>query len=139
MKRQNRGKVAIIINSASYDRVVYALSIAATSTLFGNEVHVLFTYGAVRRLVKGKADQIGEETDSWVRDDIKTGLEKDAIPQISETLTTLSRFGGKVYACVGAMALHNIVKDDLADEVNEVTSISAFLEKTNGASTVLYI
>jgi len=139
MRQWEQGKVAIIINSPSYDRVAYALSIASISAVFGKEVHVLFTYGAVHRLVKGKADEIGEETDAWIREAIKAGSEKGSISKISEILNNLKRFGGNVYACVAAMALHNIVKDELAEEVNEVTSISAFLEKVEGASMVLYV
>jgi len=42
-------------------------------------------------------------------------------------------------ACVAAMAFHNIVKDELVEEVSEVTSISTFLEKVEGASTMLYV
>ena len=55
-------KISIIINSASYDRVDYALVIASTSAATGKEVLVLFTYGAITRLVENKADEIGEET-----------------------------------------------------------------------------
>jgi peroxiredoxin family protein len=132
-------KVAIIINSASYDRVAYALSIASTSAALGKEVHVLFTYGAINRLVKGKADEIGDETSAWIRKTIVEGSKKGSIPKISEMLNNLNKFGGKVYACVAGMALHNIVKDELTEQVEEVTGIAAFLEKVEGASTMLYV
>lgn len=130
--------MGIIVNSPSYDRVSYALSIAAMSAAHFKEVHVLFTYGAVRRLLKGEADAVGEETDPWIRKDIKLGLKNGSIQKISEMIFHLKGFGGKIYACVAAMAFHNIAKDDLIEEVDEATSISAFLEKTEGA-TMLYI
>jgi len=38
--------------SASYNRVAHALTIALTSIALGKEVHVLFTYGALIRLVR---------------------------------------------------------------------------------------
>jgi len=130
--------VAIIINSPSYDRVSYALSIAAISAGHFKEVHVLFTYGAIRRLLKGKVDVVEEETDAWIRGNIRLGLEKGSIPKISDMIFHLKGFGGKVYACVAAMAFHNITKDELIEEVDEVTGISTFLEKTEGA-TMLYV
>lgn len=139
MSQSEPGKVAIIINSASYDRVAYALTIASTSAAVGKEVHVLFTYGAVLRLMKGKADEVGEETDPWIREHVTLGSLTGAIPKISELLNKLNGFGGKVYACVSAMALHNIMEDELTEEVNGVIGITTFLEKAEGASTTLYV
>ena len=89
-------KVAIIINSRSYDRVSYGLSIATISAAHLKEVHVLFTYGAVWRLVKGKTDEVGEETDALIREDVIPGLEKGSIQKISEMIAHLKGFGGKI-------------------------------------------
>lgn len=133
-----QGKVALIINSPSYDRVSYALSIAAMSAAHFKEVHVLFTYGAVNRLVNGRVDMVGEETEAWIREDVKKGLEEGSIQRISEMVSHLKGFGGKVYACVAALKFHNIAKDELIEEVDGVTGISTFLEETEGA-TILYI
>ncbi len=133
------GKVAVIINSASYDRVAYALTIASTTAAVGREAHVLFTYGAILRLVKGKADEVKEETNAWIREAVTLGIVTGAIPKISELLRNLKEFGGKVYACVSAMALHNITETELTEEVDEVTGITTFLDKVEGASSTLYV
>jgi peroxiredoxin family protein len=135
----NKEKVAIIVNSASYDRVAYALTIALVSASMGKEVHVLFTYNAINRLRKGNVDQVGEETDKSIREAIKTGLKKGSIGKISDILRDLKRFGGKVYACVAAMAFHNLTKDELIENVDHVIGIAAFLEIVEGASITLYI
>lgn len=133
-----QAKVAIIINSPSYDRVSYALSMAAVWAAQLKEVHVLFTYGAVCRLVRGRVDEVGEETDGWIREDVKLGLENDSIQRISGMISYLKGFGGRIYACVAAMAFHNVAKDGLIEEVDEAIGISTFLERTEGA-TVLYV
>lgn len=133
-----QAKVAIVINSLSYDRVSYALTIASVSAAQFKEVHVLFTYGAITRLVKGKVDDVGEETNAWIRKDLEHGIEKGYIKKVSEMISYLKGFGGKIYACSAAMAFHNILKDDLIKEVDEVIGISTFLEKTEGA-TMLYV
>ncbi len=132
-------KVALIMNSASYDRVAYGLAIAVALATLGNEVHILFTYGAVTRLVKGRTDRVEEETDAWIRQGVKVGLVAGSIQKISDLLKDLRKFGGKIYACVSAMAFHDIRKDELIDEVDHVTGITAFLGMTKGATTVLYI
>lgn len=139
MKNMNQEKVAVIINSASYDRVAYGLTIASTSAAAGKEVYVLFTYGAILRLVTGKADEIGEETDMWIREHVTLGAQAGAIPKISELLKNLKSFGGKIYACISAMVMHNIMESELTEEVDEVTGIAAFLGKVERASIVLYV
>ena len=72
-------KVALIVNNSSFDRVSYALTVASTSAAHFKEVHVLFTYGAILRLRKERADDIGEETNVWIREQIKSGIEKGHI------------------------------------------------------------
>jgi len=102
------------------------------------KVHVLFTCGVVRRLVKDKADEIGMETDECVRGEIELGIEKGYMTKISEMMNDLKGFGGKIYACSTAIAFRNIEINDLGETVDEVTGILSFLEKTDGA-IMLYI
>ncbi|MCJ7634055.1 DsrE family protein [Candidatus Bathyarchaeota archaeon] len=131
-------KVALIVNSASYDKVSYALTIANVSAAHLKDVYVLFTYGAILRLLDARADEIGEETDAWMRESIKKGLENGTIPRISMMLSFLKGFGVKIFACSGAMAFHNIAKEDLTT-VDGIMGVSEFLEKVEGACTMLYI
>jgi peroxiredoxin family protein len=133
-----QAKIALIINSPSFDRVSYALSIAAVSAAQMKEVYVLFTYGALCRLVKNQTDVVGDETDEWIRGDIKTGLTTNSIHKISEMILHLKGFGGKIYACAAAMKFHQLNTDDLIDAVDDITGIASFLENTDGA-TMLYI
>lgn len=133
-------KIAIIINSAAYERVLYALTIASTSAVLGKKVHVLFTYGGLIRLRKGFTDHVKDETDEWLRENLETQLQKGNIHKISELLKELKKFGGKVYACPAAMAFHNTTRDDLIEEVDEVRGIAAFLEEAaKSASMTLYV
>jgi peroxiredoxin family protein len=82
-ENMDQEKTALIVNSASYDRVSYALSIANISAAQLKDVYVFFTYGAVLRLLEGKADEVGEETEAWVRKSVKKGLEKGTMQKIS--------------------------------------------------------
>lgn len=135
-----REKVALIVNTASYDRLAFALSVATAAAALGREVVVLFGYGAVVRLKKGCADELGDETAAWIREQIRAGLEKGNVCRISESLETLAKLGGKIYACPEAMALHNLVKGELIDGVNEVCSLVAFLSRdAKDATAIVYI
>jgi len=130
--------LAIIINSSSYDRTYYALTIASLSAAQLQDVQVLFTYGAVRRLVKGWVDTIGDETERWIREDLEKGLKEGSIKKISEMITYLKGFGGKIYSCSAAIAFHNIKKDELIEEVDGIMGVMTFLEKTEN-SRLLYV
>jgi peroxiredoxin family protein len=131
-------QLALIINNASYDRVAYALSIAAVSAAQFTHVQVLFTYGAIIRLIKEQTDSIGNETENWLRAQIITGRNSKTIPRISEMIEHLKGFGGKIYACTAAMALHEISKEELIDDVDDILGIASFLQRTE-FSDLVYI
>ena len=140
LERENtdQEKMALIVNSASYDRVSYALTIANISAANLKDVYVFFTYGAVLRLLEDRADEVGEETNAWIRGSVEKGLEKGTMQRISELLQFSKGFDVKIYACSAAIAFHNIKEEELV-AVDGVMGISSFLEKTQGASSILYI
>lgn len=90
------------------------------------------------RLRTGKADELGEETDKWMLEPIKKGLENGTIPRISEMLSFSKGFGVKIFACSAAKAFHNIPEEELL-KTDGIIGISEFLEKIQGPSTILYI
>jgi peroxiredoxin family protein len=139
---QNNGKIAIIINNASYERVAFALNLAITQlAVFGRNVDLLFTYGALIRLKKGSTDQVGEETEHWIREQIKHGIKKGAIPRISELLKDLKKMGGRIYACTGALALHSITQEELIDEVDSIRGTTGFLcdEDAKNTPSIIHV
>jgi len=133
-------KLALIVNTASYNRVSFALDVAIAAAAVGRGAAMLFGYGALLRLKKGNVDEVGDETEAWLREQIRSGLEKGSVPRISEQLETFWKLGGKVYACPAAMALHNLIKDELLEGVSEVCSVAGFLSRdAKDASTILYV
>jgi len=133
------GKKAFIINTASYERVAYALSIAATSAILGEKVSVLFGYGGILRLKKGYVDKIGEETDERLRKVLSGWVEKGGLLKISEIMRLIRSFGGKVYACPTAMALHDLTRDDLIDNVDDVRGLVSFLIEEAKDAVIIYV
>jgi len=132
-------KLAFIINSASYERVAFALGVAAAAAALGKDVRVLFGHGAVVRLKRGLTDQVGEETEGWIREQVKLGIEKGSVSPVSELLDDLKKLGGRVYACPAAMDLHNIVFGELVEKVDEVRSVVRFVSEDMADSSVIYV
>lgn len=136
---QSREKIAVFINTASYDRVSFALGLASAAAALGSEVYILFGYGGLVRLRKGFVDKVEDETDSWIKEQIKSGLQRGGVTKISESLEILRRLGGKVYACPAAMALHNLSREDLIDELDEVRGIVEFIREDARGATMIYV
>lgn len=128
----------IIVNTASYDRVSYALSLAAAAAALGEKVCMFFAHGGIVRLRRGFEDNVGEETDRWMRDIVRQGLEKRSIPRISEQLRIFRKLGGKIYACPAAMALHSLTREDLIEELDGIYGLTTLLGNAKGAN-IIYI
>ncbi len=135
-KEENR-RIALVINTASYERVSFGLGIASSEAALGKEVNVLFGYGGIVRLRKGFEDEVGDETEGWLREEIKAGIKKGNT-RISESLKILHKLKGRVYACPAAMALHNLTKEELIDEA-EVRGVVEFLRDDAKDAEIIYI
>jgi len=132
-------KKALIINTASYERVAFALTLATAFSALGEKVSVLFSYGGILRLRKGHEDEIGEETNSWMKKDSFARKREDNLPKISEQLKLLRSFGGKVYACPAAMAFHNLTRDELTDDLDDVRGLVSFLIEDAKDGMLIYV
>jgi len=61
------------------------------------------------------------------------------LPKISEQLKLLRGFGGKIYACPAAMAFHNLTRDQLTDDLDEVRGLVTFLTEDAKDGTLIYV
>ncbi len=125
----------MVVNSGEYQRVSYALSIAKVAATLDMEVHMLFTYGGLERLIKGRSDELGNITDVNIRKKIKDALEKGKILKLSEDLADAKKIGVKIYACVTAMSIMNVNDKELINEVYQVMGLSQFLVLSGGSIT----
>ncbi|MDO8426867.1 MAG: DsrE/DsrF/DrsH-like family protein [Deltaproteobacteria bacterium] len=134
-------RLCIFLHSGSYDRVYQALSITNVALATGWEVHIFFSYGALKRLVKGKTDDVVIEGEpAYFRDEIEKNLKRGTLDSISEMLSTAKRFGKlKIYACTGSMAVLNIARNELIDLVDSSMGLVSFMELVKGADKALYI
>lgn len=134
-------RYCIFLHSGSYDRVYQAMAITNVVLAMGGEVNAFFSYGALKRLVKGMTDVpvIEGEPAAFV-EDIKRNIERGTIDEISEMMDTASRFDGfKAYACTASMAVLNISRDELIDVVDSSMGLVSFLNLVKDADKVLYI
>jgi predicted peroxiredoxin len=103
-------KVALIINTDSYERVSFALALATSYLSLGFEVSIFFTYKGVLRLRKGYED------DDWMK----------KLPKILEQLEIFRNEGGKIYVCPAAMTFHNLTINDLTSNIDGIRGLVDF-------------
>jgi peroxiredoxin family protein len=131
-------RMTIILHDGSYDRVTNALSLSIVGLTMEMEVHVLLTYEALRRFVKGHFEDSGSG-DRDMYDRIHHGIESGKFHTIEYKLTAAKEMGLKLYACSTAMATLGIERDDLVVDVDEVMGLAAFLELAKTAAVNWYI
>lgn len=134
-------RFCVFLHSGSYDRVFQAMSIANVVLATGGEVHMFFSYGALRRLVKGRTDDVVVEGEpAFFREEIEKNLSRGTLEPISEMIETAKRFGRfRVYACTGSMATLNIARDELIGAVDQSMGLVSFLQLVKDADKVIYI
>lgn len=134
-------RFCIFLHSGSYDRVFQAMSIANVVLATGGEVHIFFSYGALRRLVKGRTDDaVVEGEPAFFREEIEKNLARGTIEPISEMIAMAKRFGRfRIYACTGSMATLNIARDELIEAVDQSMGLVSFLQLVKEADQALYI
>lgn len=134
-------RYCIFLHSGSYDRVYQACAITNVALATGCEVHIFFSYGALKRLVKGKTDDVVIEGEAApFKEEIEKNLKRGTIDTISEMLSLAKRFGRlKIYACTGSMAVLNITRNELIDLVDSSMGLVGFLQLVKEADQTLYI
>jgi peroxiredoxin family protein len=139
LKRNKKDKVILILHNGDWDRVYYGLSIAVAALSSGKEVHALFTFGALKRLVKGHADDLSTQTSEEIQGIVQKGPLQGKIPSIAEMLQTAGHLGLKMYACPAAMSVLGLSKEQLIPGVDTEMGLVGFLEICKGAILSFYI
>lgn len=124
----------MVINSEEFQRVSYALSIAKVATALEMDVHMLFTFGGLKRLIKDKSDELGNISDKDIRDNLLKALEKGSVSKLSDDIADAKRIGVKIYACVSSMNILNLTQEKLIDDV-KLIGLSEFLVLSIGSMT----
>lgn len=131
MDAETRG-LAIIFHSGSYDRIYHGIEIALTALSLGRGVRLFFSYWALEYL-RSDTDpmkKIVNESEHRQRIMID-GIEKGSMKNMADLFSLVKQLGAKLYSCPGSMALLNVTRDELIDEVDESMGLASFLMKTD--------
>ena len=135
---ENIGRLTIILHSGSYDRVTNALSLAIVCLSMGMDAHILLTYQALKRFVKGHLDD-PEGTDPELMAAMRRDIASGRFHSIEYKLDAARDMGLKLYACTTAMATFGLNKEDLVDGVDQIMGLTTFMNLVRDATVNWYV
>jgi len=140
-KEERPYRCCLFFHSGSYDKVYQGLSIANVVIAKGGEAHLHFSYGALKRLVKGNTDTfVIDGEPAPFREEIEGHINRGTVDRISDLIRMGKQFGRlKLYTCSSSMAVLNIARDELIDDVDATTGMVNFLDLVKEADLTLYI
>jgi peroxiredoxin family protein len=123
-------RLCVLFHAGDYDRIYHGLSLAGTAAARGREVHLFFTYWALKRLVKGQTDK----TDSAF---INQAVAEGHMKPLTKLIDQVKKLGEvHIYACSGSMALMNVAREELIEQVDQSMGLAGFESLWEGANVV---
>jgi len=152
-------KVLIICAKGSIEDVYASLVMANGAVMEGIETKLFFTFFGLDAITKKQMNKLHTATvgnpamrmpgglpfpslmgmlpgvEAGVSAMMKNQMEKLDIPPVEEFLEMITAGGGEIYACLLAMDMFKLKKEDLHDEVKDVLTIGQFYEHAGGLGT----
>jgi len=120
--------VSIIFHSGSYDRVNHGLSVALSALLMGGRAKLYFTHSSLKYLKKEKEKSITLlDGDRDYRERYIKSIENGHVERIEEMIKHCKELGAEFFVCPASMAILNISRDELIEEVDRVVGLASFI------------
>ncbi len=160
MKEEKRKKLAMVVFSGDLDKLFAAFSIATGAAASNMDVTMFFTFWGLRALKKkartGKSllgrlfgffygGDINRATPSkmsfggigrWM---FKKMMKAKRVPSLTKLRQTAIGLGVKLYGCQMSMAVMEIPKEKMIDEVAQCVGVATFLEQAQQADVSLFV
>jgi peroxiredoxin family protein len=144
--RRPPDKLSLVIFSGAFDRVHYALVMAAAAIATGTPATVFFTMAACRALARpGPTGTPGWHTmPAGDRPGDAAAMDRDlgerGIAQFEELLSACAELGVRIMVCEMGLRAIGMTREDLRDDITvEETGAVTFLGDASATGTVLFI
>jgi peroxiredoxin family protein len=132
--------LAVIVSRGSFNNLVQVATLLMAAVGSGIAVRVFFRDEAVFKLSRDRADEL-DLSDGYRghEDCARDRLRQQGLNSLPAMLREIKGAGdARLYACSSSMAICNVGRDELLDEVDEVRGLTAFLlEDVAAADRVL--
>jgi peroxiredoxin family protein len=139
-------KISIVIYDHHFDKVHYALVMAAAAAAIGKSVTLFFTMGASQALLKEGPKALPAWSKMPLSDEDGTGFERDlsykqnGVAQFEELLEACVTLGIKFMVCEMGLRTKGIKNNTLRLDLSiEVSGIVTFLNDTSSSGVTIFI
>lgn len=133
-------KLSVIVASEKIDKLLPAVTLAATAAAMGWEAEIFFTFWGLLALKKDYEPSEVSLDYRRYEGGLKEAVSSGAIPGWREVLAQGRKTGRlKVYACSTTMNLLKVKSEDLAGYVDGVVGAASFLGRAKDSDVNLFI
>ncbi len=159
-KKEKIKKVSIICAKGSLEDVYASLVMTNGALMEGIEANIFFTFFGLDAIRKNKMDKLHTGTvgnpamempgglpfptilgslpgvEAGVSAMMRKEMDKLDMPPVSEFLEIITASGGKVYACLLAIEMFKLKKEDLYDDLDGILTIGDFYQEAAGGQII---
>ena len=134
-------KHAYVVHSGTLDKLYPVFMLASTGGAMDAEVHLFFTFWGLDAVKKGGLDKAKLPGIMSVGTGMMKGkIKKVGVPSLPELLKMCRDTENvKIYACSTTMAMMDVKKEELIDEVDEIVGAATFLDLAMDANVQMFI
>jgi len=139
-------KISIIIYDHHFDKVHYALVVAAAAAAIGKSVTLFFTMGATQALLEEDPNALAAWAKMPLSDEDGRGLERDqsykdkGVAHFEELLQACAALGTKFMVCEMGLQAKDIKNTPLRTDLPiEVSGVVTFLNDASSSGVILFI
>ncbi len=130
----NQGRLSIVVHAGAFDRVHYALMMAAAAAAVDRPVTLFFTMGATQALRRpdGWVNLAGAEWDDH--------LKERNIADFETLLQSCAAMDVGFMVCEAGLKAEDMTADDLRDDITiEVSGLVTFFGQTEAEGQTLFV
>lgn len=134
-------KHAYVVHSGTLDKLYPVFMLASTGGAMDAEVHLFFTFWGLDAVKKGGLDKAKLPGIMSIGTGMMKGkIKKVGVPSLPELMKMCRDTGNvKIYACSTTMAMMDVKKEELIDEVDEIVGAATFLDLAMDADVQMFI
>jgi peroxiredoxin family protein len=126
---QRKNRLVIVASKGTADALYPALILATTAAAQNMKVDIYFTFGGMKLITKGMAEQIKPSVDLGIpSEQLHQLLQRGGMPSLMDMLKAAKTAGVKIHACSPTMSLFGMSEKDLVEVCDDVIGAATFLQ-----------
>lgn len=125
---QEKNRLLIVASKGTVDSLYPALILATTAVAQSMTVDIYFTFGGMKLVTKGQANDIRPSVDLGVSpEQLKELLSRGGMPGLVDMLKMAKEAGVHLHACSPTMSMYGMTQDQISEICDDVIGASTFL------------